>query len=53
MNQDAVQQAERAVAAAVERLDGGRTRAREVVLTPHIVSRGTTGPAPMTESREV
>ncbi len=53
VNQDAVQQAEHAVAAAVERLDGGRTRAREVVLTPHLVRRGTTGPAPMAESREL
>jgi DNA-binding LacI/PurR family transcriptional regulator len=46
VNQDAHRQAEHAVAAAVERLDGGRTTAREVVLAPHLVVRGTTGPAP-------
>ena len=46
VNQDARHQAEHAVAAAVERLDGGRTTAREVVLAPHLVVRGTTGPPP-------
>jgi DNA-binding LacI/PurR family transcriptional regulator len=45
VNQDARRQAEHAVAAATERLDGGRTTAREVVLAPHLVVRGTTGPA--------
>jgi DNA-binding LacI/PurR family transcriptional regulator len=35
---------EHAVAAVVERLDGGRTEHREVVLPPHLVVRGTTGP---------
>jgi DNA-binding LacI/PurR family transcriptional regulator len=44
VNQDARRQAEHAVAAAVERLDGGRTTPREVVLAPHLVVRGTTGP---------
>ena len=44
VSQDARQQAERAVAAAVERLDGGRTTPREVVLPPHLRVRGTTGP---------
>jgi DNA-binding LacI/PurR family transcriptional regulator len=44
VSQDARRQAEQAVAAAVERLDGGRTGHREVVLTPHLVVRGTTGP---------
>ncbi|HSK37908.1 MAG TPA: LacI family transcriptional regulator, partial [Actinomycetota bacterium] len=39
-------QAEHAVAAAVERLDGGRVRPREVVLPPRLVVRGTTGPPP-------
>ena len=43
VSQDARRQAEHAVAAAVERLDGGRTTAREVVLLPHLVVRGTTG----------
>jgi DNA-binding LacI/PurR family transcriptional regulator len=46
VNQDARRQAEQAVAAAVERLDGGRTTPREVVLAPHLVVRGTTGPPP-------
>lgn len=43
VSQDARRQAEHAVAAAVERLDGGRTTPREVVLPPHLVVRGTTG----------
>ena len=46
VSQDARRQAEHAVAAAVERLDGGRTTPREVVLTPRLVVRGTTGPPP-------
>jgi DNA-binding LacI/PurR family transcriptional regulator len=44
VSQDARGQAEHAVAAAVERLDGGRGRPREVVLAPRLVVRGTTGP---------
>jgi DNA-binding LacI/PurR family transcriptional regulator len=44
VSQDARRQAEHAVAAAVERLDHGRTAAGEVVLAPHLVVRGTTGP---------
>jgi DNA-binding LacI/PurR family transcriptional regulator len=43
VSQDARQQAEHAVAAAVARLENGRTSRREVVLTPHLVVRGTTG----------
>jgi DNA-binding LacI/PurR family transcriptional regulator len=43
VSQDARRQAEHAVAAAVERLDQGRTARREVVLAPHLVVRGTTG----------
>lgn len=35
---------EHAIAAVVERLDGARTEHREVVLPPHLVIRGTTGP---------
>jgi DNA-binding LacI/PurR family transcriptional regulator len=35
-----------AVAAVVERLDGGRTVRREVVVPPRLVVRGTTGPPP-------
>jgi DNA-binding LacI/PurR family transcriptional regulator len=44
VSQDARRQAEHAVAAAVERLDEGRTADREVVLAPRLVVRGTTGP---------
>jgi DNA-binding LacI/PurR family transcriptional regulator len=46
VSQDARRQAEHAVAAAVERLEDGRTAPREVVLAPHLVVRGTTGPPP-------
>ncbi|WP_222269737.1 substrate-binding domain-containing protein [Modestobacter marinus] len=35
-----------AVAALVERLDGGRTEHREVVVAAELVVRGTTGPSP-------
>lgn len=42
VSQSAREQARHAVAAAVERLDEGRTDPREVVLTPHLVVRGTT-----------
>jgi DNA-binding LacI/PurR family transcriptional regulator len=45
LNQDASEQARCAVAAAVERLDGGRTTPREVVLRPRLVIRGSTGRA--------
>jgi DNA-binding LacI/PurR family transcriptional regulator len=54
VSQDARRQAEHAMAAAVGRLDHGRTAAGEVVLAPHLVVRGTTGPpAPgsVTEAR--
>jgi DNA-binding LacI/PurR family transcriptional regulator len=44
VSQDARQQAGQAVALAVERLDGGRTAPREVVLTPRLVVRRTTAP---------
>jgi DNA-binding LacI/PurR family transcriptional regulator len=47
VSQDARRQAEHAVAAAVERLeDGHRDGHREIVLAPHLVVRGTTGPPP-------
>jgi DNA-binding LacI/PurR family transcriptional regulator len=46
VSQDARRQAEHAVAAAVGRLDHGRSAAGEVVLAPHLVVRGTTGPPP-------
>ncbi|KUO05769.1 hypothetical protein AQJ67_02780 [Streptomyces caeruleatus] len=41
VSQEAREQARSAVAAAVERLDQDRTLAREVVLTPRLVVRGT------------
>jgi DNA-binding LacI/PurR family transcriptional regulator len=44
VSQEAAEQAHRAVAAAVERLDGDRTEPVEVVLTPHLVVRGSTAP---------
>jgi DNA-binding LacI/PurR family transcriptional regulator len=44
VSQDARQQAERAVAAAIERLDGGRSAPQEVVLSPRVVVRRTSGP---------
>jgi DNA-binding LacI/PurR family transcriptional regulator len=46
VNQDAPEQARRAVAAAVSRLDEDRAERREVVLSPRLVIRGSTGPAP-------
>jgi DNA-binding LacI/PurR family transcriptional regulator len=47
VSQDARRQAEHAVAAAVEHLeDGHRDGHREIVLAPHLVVRGTTGPPP-------
>ncbi|MFG2730669.1 substrate-binding domain-containing protein [Streptomyces canus] len=42
VSQSAQEQARHAVTAAVERLDQDRTEPREVVLTPHLVLRGTT-----------
>ena len=45
VSQEADQQASRAVAAAVERLTGSRTVPEEVVLTPRLSVRGTSGPA--------
>jgi DNA-binding LacI/PurR family transcriptional regulator len=47
VSQDARRQAENAVAASVERLDGGRTHRRQVILPPRLVVRGTTGSAPL------
>jgi len=47
VSQDARRQAQHAMAAAVERLeDGHRDSHREIVLAPHLVVRGTTGPPP-------
>lgn len=44
VSQEAAEQARRAVAAAVDRLDGERTDPVEAVLTPRLVVRGTTAP---------
>src|SRR5215213_5669942 len=51
VNQDAGRQAEQAMDVAVERLDRGRASPREVVLAPHLVVRGTTGPPPGAATR--
>ncbi|MEE1803144.1 LacI family DNA-binding transcriptional regulator [Streptomyces sp. NPDC101062] len=42
VSQNPEEQARHAVAAAVERLDGGRSVPREIVLTPRLMVRGTT-----------
>ena len=44
VSQNTQQQAEQAVQAVIERLDQGRSVAREVVLTPRLVVRRTVGP---------
>lgn len=44
VNQEAGEQADRAVDLAVERLDAGRTEPAEVIIAPRLVVRGTTGP---------
>ncbi|WP_232806889.1 LacI family DNA-binding transcriptional regulator [Geodermatophilus chilensis] len=46
VSQESQQLMRHAVAAVVERLDGGRTVPREVVVPPRLVVRGTTGPPP-------
>jgi DNA-binding LacI/PurR family transcriptional regulator len=46
VSQNTRAQTESAVAAVVERLDGGRTEHQEVVVAPRLVVRGTTGPPP-------
>ncbi|MCU1607594.1 MAG: transcriptional regulator, LacI family [Modestobacter sp.] len=46
VSQNSIQLTEHAVAAVVERLDGGRTDHREVVLPPQLVVRTTTAPPP-------
>jgi DNA-binding LacI/PurR family transcriptional regulator len=51
VSQEAAEQAGRAVAAAVERLDGDRTDPVEVVLTPRLVVRGTTAPPRASDAR--
>jgi DNA-binding LacI/PurR family transcriptional regulator len=44
VRQDAALMAEQAVQAIIERLDHGRIEARDIVLDPTLVVRGTTGP---------
>jgi len=46
VSQNPGEQARLAVAAAVERLDGGRASQRESVLAPRLVVRGTSATAP-------
>ncbi|GGG25796.1 LacI family transcriptional regulator [Rhodococcoides trifolii] len=46
VSQEPRDQATRAVDAAVERLDKGRTEALSVVLRPRLIARSTSGPAP-------
>jgi DNA-binding LacI/PurR family transcriptional regulator len=46
VSQNPQQLAEHAVTAVIERLDGGRTEHREVVVAPTLVVRGTTAPVP-------
>jgi DNA-binding LacI/PurR family transcriptional regulator len=46
VSQESQKLMQHAVAAVVERLDGGRTEHREVVVPPRLVVRGTTGPPP-------
>jgi DNA-binding LacI/PurR family transcriptional regulator len=46
VSQESARLTRHAVAAVVERLDGGRTERREVVVPPRLVVRGTTGPPP-------
>jgi DNA-binding LacI/PurR family transcriptional regulator len=46
VSQNTPELTEHAVAAVIERLDGGRTEHREVVVQPELVVRGTTGPPP-------
>ncbi len=48
VSQESQQLMRHAVAAVVERLDGGRTEHREVVVPPRLVVRGTTGRPPAT-----
>jgi DNA-binding LacI/PurR family transcriptional regulator len=45
VRQDATDVAEFAIQAVTERLDGGRTTARDIVLQPALIVRGSTGPA--------
>jgi len=44
IRQDATQMAELVVEAATQRLDDGRTAARDIVVKPTLIIRGSTGP---------
>ena len=46
VSQNTAQLTEHAVTAIIQRLDNSRTQAREVVVPPRLVIRGTTGPPP-------
>jgi DNA-binding LacI/PurR family transcriptional regulator len=46
VSQNSQQLTEHAVAALIDRLDNGRSEQRDVVVPPHLVVRGTTGPPP-------
>ncbi|WP_319447265.1 substrate-binding domain-containing protein [Mycobacterium sp. RTGN8] len=48
VSQQSREQADRAVAALVERLNGNRAEASSSVLQPRLIVRGTTGPPPDT-----
>ncbi len=50
VSQNTPELTEHAMAAVVERLDGGRTDHREVVVRPELKVRGTTGPPPVDRS---
>ena len=50
VSQNTPELTEHAMAAVVERLDGGRTGHREVVVRPELKVRGTTGPPPVDPS---
>jgi DNA-binding LacI/PurR family transcriptional regulator len=50
VSQNTPELTEHAMAAVVERLDGGRTDHREVVVRPELKVRGTTGPPPVRPS---
>jgi LacI family transcriptional regulator len=45
VSQEPREQAQLAVEAIIERLDGGRAEGREIILKPHLVVRGSTGKA--------
>jgi DNA-binding LacI/PurR family transcriptional regulator len=52
VNQEPERQAEWAVRSAVDRLEGRRTEPHEEVLTPRLMIRGSTGPAPTKGSND-